>query len=202
MSSACSCLQKSGSASKPDLPYNTFVLLRTICNERVLLLCKLAVLLGSALVGYYLYLQQLYLVDEMLQGGGLQRVPLSEQVTLRVVAPLRQEHLRDFVLHYSICKYVHEVQVVWPHASAPPPEEFFPYPHTHAKLSYLLSALSAPSSVAGTTQSSKGDPVTITAATGAVRVLGGTAGADTEGEQWAGNCGQGTARGSGQPPQT
>lgn len=61
--------------------------------------------------GYYFYLNALYLVDEVLEGDKLRELTLVEKTTIYVQAPRDLEHLKRFVLHYSICPVVHEIKI-------------------------------------------------------------------------------------------
>ena len=85
---------------------------------------------------YYLYLDKLYLVDEVLEGTGPRELTLREKVTIRVVAPNKLEDLTKFVLEYSVCQPVYEIQIIWLSKEAPPSNSHFKYPHTHSKVSF------------------------------------------------------------------
>ena len=65
----------------------------------------------SIAFGYYYYLNALYLVDEVLEADALRELSLIEKTTIYVQAPNNLEHLKRFVLHYSICPTIHEIKI-------------------------------------------------------------------------------------------
>lgn len=98
----------------------------------------MVVLISS--VGYYFYLDQLYLVDETLDGDGLRELDITEKFTLRVHAPVKLDDLKEFVKEYTICKPVQHIQILWDKPHTPPPsEKSFTYLHTHSKVTVYQS---------------------------------------------------------------
>lgn len=131
------CLKKSGDSSKPPVEYSTFALVQALCNRKVLVCFSLIVVFLAILFSYYFYLDGLYLVDEVLEGSGPRELSVKEKLTIRVIAPRKVEDLTAFVLEYSVCQPVYEIQVIWLHEQAPPPDSHFKYPHTHSKLTFF-----------------------------------------------------------------
>jgi hypothetical protein len=131
------CFPKSGEASKPSSPYRVYAAAQAVCSKRVQLVVAILVGILSILMCYYLYLDRLYIVDEVLQGTRLREYTLKEKLTIRVVAPRKLEDLNKFVLEHSICQAVQEIQLIWPHQQARPPDSYFKYPHTHSKVTFL-----------------------------------------------------------------
>jgi hypothetical protein len=131
------CFPKSGEASKPSSPYRVYAAAQAVCSKRVQLVVAILVGILSILVCYYLYLDRLYIVDEVLQGTRLREYTLKEKLTIRVVAPRKLEDLNKFVLEHSICQAVQEIQIIWPHQQARPPDSYFKYPHTHSKVTFI-----------------------------------------------------------------
>jgi hypothetical protein len=131
------CFPKSGEASKPSSPYRVYAAAQAVCSKRVQLVVAILVGILSVLMCYYLYLDRLYIVDEVLQGTRLREYTLKEKLTIRVVAPRKLEDLNKFVLEHSICQAVQEIQIIWPHQQARPSDSYFKYPHTHSKVTFI-----------------------------------------------------------------
>ena len=85
---------------------------------------------------YYFYLHSLYVVDETYEVLGPNELGLDDQITIRVLAPAKIEELEKFVLHFSICPIVYEIQVLWHSSHDSTPLETFPYTTAHSKVSY------------------------------------------------------------------
>ena len=128
-------LEKSGDNSKPTVSYQTFARIQAMFSFKVLSVLVAISSLFLLLTTYYMYLDQRYLVDEVLEGTKLRELTLKEKVTIRVVAPRRLEDLTKFVLDYSICQPVHEIQVIWLHEQQPPALSHFKFLHTHSIVS-------------------------------------------------------------------
>lgn len=131
------CLRKSGDSSKPPITYSTFALVQSVFSRRVLLIFTGLVVFVALLTSYYLYLDALYLVDEVLEGTGPRELSIKEKLTIRVVAPRKLDDLNAFILEYSVCQPVQEIQVIWLHPQARPADSYFKYPHTHSKVTFL-----------------------------------------------------------------
>lgn len=134
------CFPKSGDASKPPIPYRVYAAVQAVFSRRVLLVLAAILAVVSVLSGYYLYLDRLYIVDEVLQGNKLREYTMKEKVTIRVVAPRQNEDLSKFVLEHSICQAVQEIQIIWPYQHVRPLDSFFKYPHTHSKVTFIETA--------------------------------------------------------------
>jgi len=106
-----------------------------MCSFKVLSILVAISSVVLLLTTYYMWLDQRYLVDEVLEGTRLRELTLKEKVTIRVVAPRRLEDLTKFVLDYSICQPVHEIQIIWLHEQQAPALSHFKYLHTHSKVS-------------------------------------------------------------------
>lgn len=130
-------LEKSGDNSKPTVSYQTFARIQAMCSFKVLKIVSVILSVFLLLTSYYLYLDQKYLVDEVLEGTRLRELTLKEKVTIRVVAPRRLEDLNKFVLDYSICQPVHEIQIIWLHEQHRPADSYFKYQHTHSKVTFV-----------------------------------------------------------------
>lgn len=108
-----------------------------MCSWRVLKVLAAAAVTFLVLFAYYLYLDKRYIVDEVYEGTKLRELTLKEKVTIRVVAPRHLDDLTKFVLEYSICQPVHEIQIVWLHEQNHPDESHFKYQHTHSKVRFI-----------------------------------------------------------------
>lgn len=134
---------KSGSSSKPSMLHSSILFLRRVfCQKYVLLILGAICALFALLTSYYLYLSNLYLLDEVYDIRGPGEYRMNEKLTIRVIAPKDRKQLSDFVLHYSICPVVHEIQVIWPFQHAyPPSDSYFKYTTVHGKVN-IYSMLS------------------------------------------------------------
>lgn len=92
-----------------------------------------ALILGTA---YYTYLNRLYLIDEVYEGGALRELRMVEKTTIRVAVIADKSSLQDFLGHYSLCQAVNEVQVLWPRDHPLPRASDFQYAHTHSLVSF------------------------------------------------------------------
>ena len=115
-----------------------FLLLwRHYCTRRVATVTSILILLMATCCSYYLYLDRLYLVDEVLEGDLLRELTIREKLTIRVLVPNSGvEDLSRFVLYHAICPSVHEIQVLWHLEEAPPPDSYFKYSKTHSKVNF------------------------------------------------------------------
>ena len=108
-----------------------------MCSWRVLKVVAAIAVATLVLLAYYLYLDKRYIVDEVYEGTKLRELTLKEKVTIRVVAPRNLDDLTKFVVEYSICQPVHEIQIVWLHEQSHPDESHFKYQHTHSKVRFI-----------------------------------------------------------------
>ncbi len=76
------------------------------------------------------------MVDEVFDGNGPRELTIKEKISIRVVAPVHTNDLHTFVLAYSVCPVVQEIQVIWNQLSAIPSDSTFKYPHTHSKVTF------------------------------------------------------------------
>jgi hypothetical protein len=86
---------------------------------------------------YYLYLDNLYLVDEVFDGDRLKELTMAEKFTLRVEAPKSMQELKQFVSTYALCQSVYEVQILWETDAPHPDADFYQFLHTHSRFSYI-----------------------------------------------------------------
>lgn len=105
------------------------------CNSWVLYAIGALVVLA----GYYEYLNQLYLLDEVLEGTMLRELQPQERFTIRTELTNARDFgsLQGFISHYAICPSVFEIEVLWSAKNgAPPldPEDAFVFPKTHSKV--------------------------------------------------------------------
>lgn len=89
-----------------------------------------------ASICYYMFLCNLYLVDEIMEIKGPSELEINEKFTIRVLAPPSRKDLNNFILEYSICPSVHEIQVVWHEDGPPPLKSSFPFAHTHSDVTF------------------------------------------------------------------
>lgn len=94
-------------------------------------------ILKFLVVLFYLYLSRKYLVDEVYEMEGLRELDLSVKTTIVVIAPENVSHLKSFILHYSLCRNIHEIAVIWHSKDSPPELSSFPFQHTHSKVSFI-----------------------------------------------------------------
>ena len=93
------------------------------------------------LIGYYSYLDSLYIIDEVYNGDKLREYTIQEKTTIRVEPTITNgkydfELLNNFIGIYSICQSVHEIQILWPSLTIPAPKSTdFVYPKTHSSVS-------------------------------------------------------------------
>jgi len=85
---------------------------------------------------YYQYLNALYLIDEVYDGGALREFRLLEKTTIRVAVTSDRAILQDFLGHFSLCEAVHEIQVLWPRDHPIPSVSAFQFKHTHSLVSF------------------------------------------------------------------
>ncbi len=109
---------------------------RVFLNSKACYWCGGLILLMSILTSYYLYLDNLYIVDEVYDAAGPRELKIVEKITIRTFAPHSLSDLNRFVIKYSVCPVVNEIQVVWNVETAPPVDSFFKYPHTHSKVTF------------------------------------------------------------------
>ena len=96
-----------------------------------------ALLFFGACYSYYLFLDKLYIVDEVCDADALKEYSISERFTIRVQAPETLNDLKSFVSAYSICQSVSEIQILWDNKYDPPTDEFYQYQKTHCRVSYI-----------------------------------------------------------------
>lgn len=135
------CFQKSGSSSKPNWMNSSIIVnvrnyMGSISKTNILWWLGYVVLFTSCLLSYYLYLDKLYIIDEVFDVGGPRELTLVEKITIRVVAPQRLTDIQKFVLTYSVCPVVEEIQVVWNQPLPYPKDSSFKYAHTHSKVTF------------------------------------------------------------------
>lgn len=116
---------------EPTLAQPSTTTWMNIFRRATLLLAIVAIL-----VGYYTYLDRLYLFDEVLEGNALRELTLDEKFTIRVQHVSTLSSLKFFVSHYSLCKSVHEVAIGWEAPVAPPTNDIFTFAHTHSKVTF------------------------------------------------------------------
>lgn len=76
-------------------------------------------------------------MDDTFDIRGPKELIPSEKLTIRVLEPLNIQDLNRFVLHYSICPVVHEIQVLWHSTNKEPPHaDAFKYTTTHGIVSF------------------------------------------------------------------
>ena len=131
---------KRGSASKPTKLHQMLHRYKQTCcifwNKYGKSLSVLMVICGVFL-SYYFYLVKLYLLDETYDIRGPKELQLIEKLTIRVYEPVDVKDLNKFVLHYSICPCVHEIQVIWHSTNKEAPQhDSFKYTTTHSKVSF------------------------------------------------------------------
>jgi len=113
------------------------LLCRYYCTRRVVVVTSAIALLVAIFCSYYLYLDSLYLIDEILEGDLLRELTMKEKLTIRVLAPYSGlNDLSQFVLFHSICPSVHEIQILWHREESPPSDEYFKYTKTHSKVNF------------------------------------------------------------------
>jgi hypothetical protein len=112
----------------------------------VKLLLKLSLsifLLLGVLLAFYFYLDNLYLVDEILSFDKLRELNLNEKFTIRIVGTENLKDLNSFILKYSLCPVVHEIQVIWTKKEAHPLNSYFKFAHTHSKVTFITNSASS-----------------------------------------------------------
>lgn len=129
---------KTGSASKPNALFQVFHNVKqSCCQWKYWKYISFLILLSSLCLGYYMYLVKLYLLDNTYDLRGPKELELKEKVTIRVYEPMSIKDLNQFILHYSICPSVHEIQVIWHSIQKEAPQhDAFKYTTTHSKVSF------------------------------------------------------------------
>jgi hypothetical protein len=131
------CLSKKGSSSKPNKLTTMIVSIRNfVCTWKICQWFGCITLVFSVLLSYYLYLDNLYIIDEVLDVSGPRELMLRERVTIRVLSPSKFSDLNHFILTYSVCPVVKEIQIVWSHTEPYPSNSIFKFEHTHSKVSF------------------------------------------------------------------
>lgn len=130
------CVLKTGSSSKPSMLNEMMLNLRKCWNSVAWKYVAFMLLFAYILCAYYLYLDNLYIVDEVLDVGGPRERTISEQLTIRVIAPQSPKDLEHFVLTYSICPVVKDIQIVWNKATPHPLPTSYKYEHTHSLVTF------------------------------------------------------------------
>ena len=77
-------------------------------------------------ISYYLYLNNLYIIDETFEVNNIKELSINEKTTIRVIISDNKNNnnnnnnnnnerniLNNFILHYSICPIVNEIQILW-----------------------------------------------------------------------------------------
>lgn len=126
---------KTGSSSKPTYVMQCLVLVKQTFRWKICKYLGYLTALLVVLIAYYVYLNTLYIVDEIYDIQGPKELYLSEKLVIRVYENNLLSEINKFVLHYSICPIVQEVQIISRHASHPP-DEFFKYTTAHSKVSF------------------------------------------------------------------
>jgi hypothetical protein len=128
---------KKGSSSKPAQLTRMIVSIRNFVHTwKICQWFGCITLISSIILSYYLYLDNLYIIDEVLDVGGPRELSLRERTTIRIISPLKFSDLNHFVLTYSVCPVVKEIQVVWSHSEPYPLGSSFKFEHTHSKVSF------------------------------------------------------------------
>lgn len=109
---------------------------RIVCSRQLFLYSLYAVFLLLGFIGYYLYLDALYLVDEIMETGALRELALEEKFTIRTTYTGSMDELKSFVAKYSLCETVHEINILWTSDSKPPTLDQFKFAHTHSRVSF------------------------------------------------------------------
>ena len=129
---------KTGDSSKPTYLTQSMMSAKRYCSQRALLICGSIFAILSSILVYYIYLSNLYLLDETYDFRGPKELLPAEKLTIRVLATNKIQDINRFVLHYSICPVVHEIQILWPHHDREPPHtEAFKYTTTHSKVRFV-----------------------------------------------------------------
>ncbi|CAM6001937.1 unnamed protein product [Sphagnum balticum] len=103
----------------------------------VLIILGLTLFVNLGFTVFYQYLNQLYILDEVYDIESLRELNMIEKLTI-VVSPPVGEGLKAFVEHYSICKPVYAIVIIWPSSkSSPDPNEYFKFSKTHSKVIYI-----------------------------------------------------------------
>ena len=86
---------------------------------------------------YYIYLDRLYLVDEVMESGGLRELTIQEKFTIRVEAKSSSMRLlKPFVEKYSLCESVQDISICWNSDDLPPSLDQFSFAHTHSTVTF------------------------------------------------------------------
>lgn len=126
---------KTGSASKPTYAFQLLVNFRQSLRWKQ---CKVIGYIVAALVGlvaYYMYLNSLYIMDEIYDLQGPKELHLSEKFIIRTYESNSFADISKFILHYSICPIVHEIQV-FSRKTEFPHEESFKFSTAHSKVRF------------------------------------------------------------------
>jgi hypothetical protein len=128
---------KTGDSSKPTFITHSMMSAKSCCSRKVLLVTGWIIAILIAAASYYIYLARLYLLDETYDVRGPKELSPVEKLTIRVYATENIQDINRFVLHYSICPVVNEIQIIW-HAlhKEPPHVDAFKYTTTHSKVSF------------------------------------------------------------------
>jgi hypothetical protein len=115
--------------------YSSNLVLKVL-KSYIFITIALAILILSI---YYQYLNSLYSIDEVYEGTMLRELTINEKVTI-IVLPPHGDGLKQFVNHYSICKSVHDIKIIWNSMEAPPTvNKYFTFSKTHSKVQFITS---------------------------------------------------------------
>eukprot|EP01041_Mallomonas_annulata_P003048 gene3048-5969_t len=99
-----------------------------------LIFCLLSVL---PFIGFYTFLNSLYLIDEVYDITGPKEYSMDEKLIIRVNSSDNINQLKSFVQHYTLCKSVYEIQIEWADTKkSMPSNEMFTFAHTHSKVTF------------------------------------------------------------------
>jgi hypothetical protein len=112
----------------------------TMSNSAKIIILVVAGVLSSII--YYLYLNHLYLLDEVLEIDKLREKTMDEKLTLIIEPSISEPSLRSFVSYYSLCTCVHEIIIAW-ETSNFPSSDYFQYAHTHSKVTFSKRLVSS-----------------------------------------------------------
>lgn len=107
--------------------------------RRQIIYVSLSILVLAAVLSvYYSYLTKLYLIDEHYHIDRLRQLSVDEKLTITTIAPNDFKDLNAFVLQYSICPYVYDIQILWQKSSSPPNPIDFKYTTTHSVVNFRV----------------------------------------------------------------
>lgn len=126
---------KTGSASKPTYVFQLFVNIRQSLRWRQWKVIGYIVAAVVVIIAYYMYLNSLYIMDEIYDLQGPKELQLSEKFIIRTYESNSFADVNKFILHYSICPIVHEIHV-FSKKSEFPQDEDFKFTTAHSKVRF------------------------------------------------------------------